>query len=61
MYDDKYEFDLQIPADLDLTDDEKKQLKDRFRAAIVEMFERRAEAGKGAPVGDIELVKCRKE
>ena len=50
------EFEVTGPEDLELTPTEIADLKTRFRAALVEVFEARNEEGQDAVSGDIEFV-----
>lgn len=51
------EFDLTVPEDLELTEAEETNLKEKFRAALVEVFEARNEGALEPVTGDIQLVR----
>jgi hypothetical protein len=56
MSENTVEFDVLAPEGLELTQAEENDLKNKFRAALVEVFEARNEGQLDPVVGDIELV-----
>jgi hypothetical protein len=56
MSEETVEFDVTVPEGLELTEEEEADLKYRFRAALVEVFEARNEGQLDSITGDIQLV-----